>query len=222
MKLTKLFTLLGVFGLFLIGCSETNPPNPKVSETTSPQPSPDPVQNSDQGQSEPEPTESKNPEPTKSSQEVEEEEQKEYYISTTKPSIDAAMEEYDLVWSSLWTATFKAIGEGTMDIFEGYKKLDAAEKRYDKLYQEMNFPTDQLDKELNSKLGSARVDLEDAVAFRIEAIKKAKKMLDSGDITPSVLSEIEEVISGADGYMIKALVQIVEVENRFGIVRDIE
>lgn len=144
--------------------------------------------------------------------------QKEYYTEFTKPEIDFIIEEFDLVWDSLWSKTFTQISGGSMDLNEGYEKLNTAEKRYDRLYDRLNKVPDMgLDKERKKQIGSFSVEIQDSVGLRIEAIKKAKKMFDKGKLIPSTLAEIKEIIDGSDEYMQQAVLILAPIDKELSV-----
>ncbi|AZS15319.1 hypothetical protein EI981_13175 [Paenibacillus lutimineralis] len=144
--------------------------------------------------------------------------QKEYYTEFTKPEIDSVIDEFDLVWDSLWIKTFTEISDGSMDIYEGYEKLDTAEKRYDRLYDRLNkVPDKGLEKDRKKQIGSFSVEVQDSIGLRIEVIKKAKKMFDTGKIIPSTLAEIKQIIEGSDEYMQQAILILTSIDKELSI-----
>ena len=146
--------------------------------------------------------------------------QKTYYIDSTKPGIDYVLDEYDLIWESLWTKTFTGLSDGSTSFVDGYAKLKTAQKRYDRLYEKIGeIPTGNLGKEQQKKVGSFSLEMEDSVGLRLEAITKAKKMLDKEDLSASTINEIQEIVEGADNFLLQARSYISEVEKEFGITR---
>lgn len=144
--------------------------------------------------------------------------QKDVYIRTTKPEIDHIVDEFDFIWETLWTYTFQSVTDGKITSSEAWKKLDTANKRYDLIYQQTGeIPVDGFDKELKKKLGSFQVEIEDAIAFRLEAIKKAKKMFDKGEFPASEVNDIQDIVDQSGDYFLQGLSILTEIEKTLGI-----
>ncbi|MFD0868812.1 hypothetical protein [Paenibacillus residui] len=144
--------------------------------------------------------------------------QRDFYIKTTKPEIDHIVDEFDFIWETLWTYTFQSVTDGKITSSEAWKKLDTAKKRYDLIYQQTGeLPTDGLDKELKKKLGSFQVEIEDAIAFRLEAIKKAKKMFDKGEFPASEVNDIQDIVDQSGDYFLQGILYLTDIENTLGI-----
>lgn len=204
----RLFFLLIV--VFIAACSSSQPnpsPVPSISPSATPEPT---VQPTPTPTPEPEPTPT--PGPTI-------EEQKEYYETTTRNEIDAALDEYDLVWTSLWVPTFEGLSDGSLGSVEAWKNLDTAELRYSELYRS-SISTEGLSDELKKKVGAFKVELEDAIALRNEAISQAKKMIDNNDFAPSTINHIQGYIEDADYMMIQSLAYVLELEEELGVERE--
>ncbi|WP_019420144.1 hypothetical protein [Paenibacillus sp. OSY-SE] len=146
--------------------------------------------------------------------------QKKYYIQTTKPEVDAVLTEYDFVWESLWSKTFSGLSEGSIGFSDGIKNLKVAQKRYEKLYIKIQeLPANELDDETKKKIGSFVVEIQDALTFRLEAIKQAKKMLEKEDLSSSKIEGIQTIVGDSDNYLYQALAYLTQVEQKFDIKR---
>lgn len=141
------------------------------------------------------------------------EEQKEYYLKETKPAIEAINEDYDFAWETLWTYTFNGLSDGSISFTDGIKKLETAEKRYDRLYKKaQEIPTEGLDKENTNKVGSYVVEIQDAISFRLEAINEAIKMLKDEDLSQSNIEGIYTIVSDANSFMMQAVAYFTDIE----------
>lgn len=210
MKKGIIFTSLLLF-IFLSACSKEESPSTPI--TTVPE-TKDDINVSESNLE----SEKKDLQPKPTDEAIPIEKQKEYYIETIKPEFDFVVSEYNLIWESLWVKTFKDLGEGTLSFAEGYKKLEVAQIRYERLYEKIGgIPTDDLDKERKNKIGSICVEFEDAVAFRMEAIKKAKYMLDNENISESTVQDIESIVDDADGYFLQAINEQSDLEKDIGV-----
>ncbi|MFD0717268.1 hypothetical protein [Paenibacillus sp. GCM10027626] len=68
-------------------------------------------------------------------------------------------------------------------------------------------------------LSAVTVEIEDAISFRKEAVKKAKKMFDKEEYSSSTLDDIESLIEQSEEYIVNGVTEIIKLEKEFGISR---
>jgi len=219
MKIKSIVSIL-IIALILTACSTTNSKTPKNIEQQQTGPITD---KNKVNRTEPEvPNEKSVSDTEKTDLEVIDlKVSKDFYVNDVKPEVDYIFDEIDLIWTSLWAKTFKGASDGSINALTGYNNMKTVEVRLDRLYEKISvIPQDKLSKDQKKKIGSFRVELEDAVAFRMEAVKKAKKMFNKEDYSPSTLSEIESLIEQSEEYILNGMKEILELEKEFESTRN--
>ena len=142
------------------------------------------------------------------------------YEKYTKPTIDNLLNEYDMIWSNLWSPAFTGLSNGSMSQYDAYQNIKSVEIRYENMYSAFNdIPTNKLSSADKKAVKSFISKMQDAAIRRQMAAGKAKKMIDKLDFTPSTMDKITSDINLADSYMLEALAEIVILENNYGIKR---
>ncbi|WP_017728800.1 hypothetical protein [Halalkalibacterium ligniniphilum] len=145
---------------------------------------------------------------------------KEHYLKNIKNHIDRNLEEYDLIWSSLWQRTLNGLSDGSVSNIEAYQSMKVIEQRYRNIYQNVrDVPTDPLSSEHAKTVNSITLDIQDAAGLRIEVSKKMRRAIDNNDFSPSTLDAIMTIIESSDSYMFDALTKLASLESEFGIKR---
>lgn len=146
--------------------------------------------------------------------------EKNFYLNEVKSKVDTQMKMYDAAWAELWVPTFEGLGT-SVDIYTAYDNMKALKQRYDTLYA--SFPSiegEKLSKENKKQLKEFTDGMKNASMWRSEAAKKAMKIFDEGDYSPSRMDKLKTDIEYADSQMMTAVVALTMLEMTLGVERE--
>lgn len=147
--------------------------------------------------------------------------EKEYYLKEIKTKVDIQMGMYDAAWSEIWQPTFEGISNSTVDVYTAYSNMKIVEQRYDTLYTSIGaIKNDSLSKENAKLFEDFKTSMKNAALMRKEAAKKARKMFDKGDYSPSKFDKVKSDVTYADNEMMQAVIALTSLENKLGVERN--
>lgn len=144
--------------------------------------------------------------------------EKSYYSEVIRPQVDDLTETYDGAWSELWTPTFEGVSNGTVDVYVAYSNMKELKGIYDNMRVAVTeISGDDLSKENQKLLDKYTLNMSDAAMWRASSAKKAQKMFDSGDFSPSTLDDIMVEVGYSDNSMMEAVISLSSMELGLGI-----
>uniref|UniRef100_UPI00052FFF48 hypothetical protein n=1 Tax=Planococcus sp. CAU13 TaxID=1541197 RepID=UPI00052FFF48 len=147
--------------------------------------------------------------------------EKQYYLETVMPQIDEAMSIYDSIWDAYWVPTFNGVSTGQVDAYSAYSNMKDIRNLYDQLETKFyNISDDKMSEENKELITEYTREMASAARYRASAAKKAQKMFDTGDYSPSTMDKITAEVNKADKDMLNAILSLTSMEMQLGIERE--
>lgn len=148
--------------------------------------------------------------------------QKEYFVNNTQPAIDEWNKTFDKIWAEGWQPTFEAIGNGSRDVYTAYDNMKNVKESYKTLSMNKSIPVEGLSKEHQEAVEEAMKNLAYAALSREMAAKKAMKMFDENDFSPSTMDKMKSDVSASDTYLLDGVVKITTIKSDLGLIEEVK
>lgn len=142
----------------------------------------------------------------------------EEYTKDVKEPLDSYFDGYDALLGQ-WEKIFNALGDGqitSLDAYSSIKKLNDGFYDLWKMIDDLETPS-YFSNEDKENLKNAKTNLSMAVVQWQQATKKAMKMLDKNEFSNSKMSEIKELTSKSQEYLVPAVSSKVLLDSSYGI-----
>lgn len=134
---------------------------------------------------------------------------------------DAFQKEFDAHWDNNWVATFNGISDGTVDVYTAYSNLNTLDKYYAGLSNKIRkVELPKLSKENQEYVDAYLKHLKSSSNYRGIAAADAAKMIDEGNVKPSVMEDIQSIVESSNNELMQAAINRTQLEMNLGLIEE--
>ena len=145
----------------------------------------------------------------------------ELYKQEISGHLDAFQDEFDTHWDNNWVSTFNGISDGTIDVYTAYSNLNTLDKYYAGLSNKIRkIELPKLSKENQEYVDAYLKHMKNSSNYRGIAAADAAKMIDEGNVKPSVMEDIQSIVESSNNELMQAAINRTQLEMNLGLIEE--
>ncbi|QNR08271.1 hypothetical protein [Macrococcoides canis] len=131
-----------------------------------------------------------------------------------RKNINSHISKFDEVWDKNWVASFNGISDGSVDRFTAYENMNNLINENRLLidqFESLETP-EYFNKNEEKDFEDFKRNMVDSLLLRNSAAEKAMKMFDSGEMSPSTVSDTKSIMNSSNNSMQMGIASLTSID----------